>query len=264
MNYYGNPDAAGFHDKMEDLRMGDFFKSEDTTKLPPWMLRLTDGEDYGLHLLYDVRDRNPAYSWFTVRVIGNANVDILETIIEWTFVGLKSWNEYPSRPCKVVLSEIVRKYESLEWVPWFDPDDDDDIPHRKMIENPLIVWSVRPGFLKLPSDDPSAAVQLVRSRFGQEASDNVREQINRWKAFQKLFRDSGWGSESSFNGDDFDRKRLELLNAAKEFETQRLSYGSESFAQLGGIDPAQQEVLAQGSEYGRRVFWTGRADEDAI
>jgi len=45
-------------DFLADLRWGDFSKRDEGTKLlHPWMLKLTYGGDYGIHMIYNTRDR---------------------------------------------------------------------------------------------------------------------------------------------------------------------------------------------------------------
>jgi hypothetical protein len=58
VTYFPNPDDPDFIDK---LRWGDFFTTDDASErlLPPWMLRLTEGGQYGygVHMIYNTRDR---------------------------------------------------------------------------------------------------------------------------------------------------------------------------------------------------------------
>ena len=68
-------------------------------KLHPWLLRLMDGGEYGVHYIYNVRDG---------------------TIVQWTLRGGKYWDDetvFPLRSAGEVLSMIIRKIRTLEWVP---------------------------------------------------------------------------------------------------------------------------------------------------
>lgn len=57
VNYFAPPSEGAYLDLMDDVRNGDFAKWDEAKKLDPWLLRLTDGGDYGVHLIYDTRNR---------------------------------------------------------------------------------------------------------------------------------------------------------------------------------------------------------------
>lgn len=238
VNYFAD---HNFPDLFDDLRWGDFVKSEnDTRLLPPWMLRLTFGGRYGVHMIYNSRD---------------------QTVTEWSHNGKEYWDEIPSQPTEPLFAEMVEKLQSLECVPFFDPDGWERPPAREIVENPLIFQNFWPGGIRVPMD-PVLAVEKVRRELGQESADETRRQINRWRALQKMYRDCGWGTEA-FDGELLERRRADWAKEAKEVEKQRWC-----FLFAPALETAEQQTLQQElrREFNQRweMFWTESAGGDAV
>ncbi|KAJ9136620.1 hypothetical protein NKR23_g9740 [Pleurostoma richardsiae] len=134
----------------------------------------------------------------------------------------KSWSEYPSRPAEVVISEIIRKLQTLEWVPFFDPlgSADDEPPAREIVDSPTVIYNglyYQRAKNPLPMDDIQAALDRMGQDFGHSTAASARhlyQQYNHWMALQQLYRDAGWGSgEASFDGDEFERMKLDLIKS---------------------------------------------------
>jgi hypothetical protein len=51
-----------------------------------------------------------------------------------------------------------------------------------------------------------------------DVGDDLRHRINRWRSWQKMYRDCGWGGER-FDGDAFERKRSEFIHLLDGLET---------------------------------------------
>ncbi|KAI4921666.1 hypothetical protein J4E90_000092 [Alternaria incomplexa] len=195
---------SGDTDFVEDLRWGERYHDENTKLLPPHMLRLTSGDTYSGHygtdLIYDTQD---------------------QSIIEWSSVGpdRNEWEKASRRPAETVLDEIIAKFQSLEWVPYYDPREDDDPSHppaRKILEDPIIMQNLFPGGIRLPTDT-TAAIQHLRQQNGPDGADWLRRYINRVRAWQKIYLDCGWGS-GAFDGEAFELKRAEFIEALEELD----------------------------------------------
>ncbi|KAI4656221.1 hypothetical protein J4E93_000940 [Alternaria ventricosa] len=185
---------SGDTDFVEDLRWGERYHDEDTKLLPPHMLRITSGDTYSGHY---------------------------ETIIEWSSVGpdRNEWEKAPRRPAETVLDEIVAKFQSLEWVPYYDPSEDDDPSHppaRKILEDPIIMQNLFPGGIRLPTET-TAAIQYMRQHHGSDGADGWRRRINRFRAWQKIYQDCGWGS-AVFDIEAFELERSKLIEALEELD----------------------------------------------
>ncbi|KAI4612923.1 hypothetical protein J4E80_006978 [Alternaria sp. BMP 0032] len=175
---------SGDTEFVEDLRWGERVKREEDTKLlPPHMLRLTS-----------------------------------ETMIEWSSVGpdRNEWEKAPRRPAETVLDEIIAKFDILEWVPYYDPQDDHDPPARKILEDPIIMQNLFPGGIRLPTQT-TAAIQYMRQHHGSDGADGWRRRINRFRAWQKIYRDCGWSS-GAFDGEAFELRRAEFIEALEELD----------------------------------------------
>jgi len=118
-----------------------------------------------------------------------------------------------------VLDEIIAKFQSLEWVPYYDPSEDDDPchpPSRKILEDPIIMQNLFPGGIRHPTDT-NAAIQHLRQQHGPDGADRLRRDINRLRAWQKIYRDCGWGS-GTFDGEAFELKRADFIEALEELD----------------------------------------------
>lgn len=177
------------------------------------------------------------------------------TIIEWTRIGDVLWDESPSRPAEIVLQELVARFESLEWVPYFDADNDrKEPPARQIVQDPIVTQNKFPGGIRLPLD-PAAAIQHLGQELGQESVNSLQHSINRWRVLQKLYRESGWGTKM-FDGDAFERKRADFIKALRKLENiqRRARY------QL----PAQQQMNADGLSTQSVEFWEQWAGENVV
>jgi hypothetical protein len=63
VNYFVQPWRDVGDDLMDQLRRGDFAVFDEAKVLHPWMLRLTDGGDYGVHLIYDTKERELGFQF---------------------------------------------------------------------------------------------------------------------------------------------------------------------------------------------------------
>lgn len=71
----------------------------------------------------------------------------------------------PSRPCETVFSEIQANLDSLEWVPYYDPFDENTPPHRRIEENPITFQNMWAGGARFPTDIPSAPFRKLLNCF---------------------------------------------------------------------------------------------------
>jgi len=118
-----------------------------------------------------------------------------------------------------VLDEIIAKFQNLEWVPYYDPSEDDDPchpPSRKILEDPIVMQNLFPGGIRLPTET-IAAIQYMRQHHGSDGADGWRRRINRFRAWQKIYQDCGWGS-AVFDIEAFELKRSKLIEALEELD----------------------------------------------
>ncbi|KAJ4361010.1 uncharacterized protein N0V89_001579 [Didymosphaeria variabile] len=200
VTYFSHPDDPDF---LNDLLWGDFYKTDDPNEmkwLHPWMLKLTEcGQNgYGTSLIYNIRD---------------------QSIIEWTQIGRKYWDDMPSRPAEEVLSEIAEKLESLEWVPYYDSDDKAEAPlfQRKLVEDPIVFQNIWSGGIRVPGEI-AAAIEYLQSEHGD--ADWLRQSINRWRALQMHYVDSRWAT-GAWDADAFWEKRVAWIRELHALERQR-------------------------------------------
>ena len=146
-----------------------------------------------------------------------------------------------------MFSEILDNLQSLKWIPYYDPTDYRDPPVRKILENPTVFQNLWPMGIRIP-DDPAEAVEHAFATDGPTAGYPLRASVNRWKAWKKLYHDCGWNTEI-FDGEAFERQRLELIMAAKDVEKERYEVG-----------PAGREQF----EKKWSDFWVDRASEFAV
>ncbi|GIJ90568.1 hypothetical protein Asppvi_009525 [Aspergillus pseudoviridinutans] len=171
VNYLKQSEAAMAHDMLETLRWVDYTDKDAQGIFPPSILRLTFPDPTDLRT---------------------------ETIMEWCHLNQKRWQDCPRQPCEDFFSKIFDKFQTLEYIPFFDPNDGAEVPIRKIKENPILFQNIFPSGIRLPTE-PWAAVQQCRER--QDGQDGIRRDINEWRALQKLYHDTGW--ESEFNGELF-------------------------------------------------------------
>ena len=118
-----------------------------------------------------------------------------------------------------MLDEIIAKFQSLEWVPYYDPSEDDDPSHppaRKVLEDPIIMQNLFPGGIRLPTET-TAAIQYMRQHHGSDGADGWRRRINRFRVWQKIYQDCGWSSVA-FDGEAFELSRAEFIEALEELD----------------------------------------------
>ncbi|KAK4236610.1 hypothetical protein C8A03DRAFT_35466 [Achaetomium macrosporum] len=67
------------------------------------------------------------------------------------------------------------------------------------------------------------SVAVLRQHTDEINVDNVRWQINHWRALQKLYRDAGWDSNKpdNFDGDEFERTRADWMRCFKALEREQ-------------------------------------------
>ncbi|KAI8933460.1 hypothetical protein NX059_010074 [Plenodomus lindquistii] len=180
------------------LRWGDHTMSPNHQLLPPWMLRLTIGQmypgQYGTDLIYDTRTR---------------------TIIEWSRLGTHLWDQGSGRPADAVFVEILQKFTSLDWVPFFDESSPGT---RQILDNPIYLQNMVPGAAPLPTD-PTLAVAQIRRDSGEQSASVLREQINRWRSVQRLYQASSWGTEG-YDPEEFAKMRREWFTRLKQLDRQ--------------------------------------------
>lgn len=150
------------------------------------------------------------------------NKNIKGTIRKWNHIIHKSWEDAPIESCETFFATITEKTQTLEWVPFYDPDDDTETPQRKMIDDPIIFQNIFPGGIRLPYNH-QAALNEMESRLGLESKNALRCNINYWKALQNLHRQCGW--PDTFDTETFEKRRKEWLKTMKEIEKISGVYG---------------------------------------
>jgi hypothetical protein len=147
----------------------------------------------------------------------------------------KYWDEIPSRPAEEVLSKIAKKLETLEWVPYYDPDDAESeafmpadgrpymmrtkpLLRRKLVENPIVFQNIWPGGERFP-DDLDTAIEVLQSESGG-GGNGLLQRINHWRALQMHYVDSGWGTDA-WDGDAFWERRVAWVRQSKALEREK-------------------------------------------
>ena len=115
-----------------------------------------------------------------------------------------------------MLDGIISKFQSLEWIPYYDPQDAHDPSARKILEDPIVMQNLFPGGIRLPTDT-TAAIQHLRQQHGPDGADWLRRYINRVRAWQKIYLNCGWGS-GAFDGEAFELKRADFIEALEELD----------------------------------------------
>lgn len=162
---------------------------------------------------------------------------------------------------------MLERLTALDWVPSVSPaDDDEEPPRRELVDNPLILQNAFPGGLRFADPtDFAAAVEQVRAASvagGRDPEVDVvafREQVNRWRALQKLYRDCGWPREG-FRGDELRARMGEWVRRAEEVRY-------ELYAVLGGgAGPTTEETRARREHVTRNweAFWAEAAGEGFV
>jgi hypothetical protein len=136
-------------------------------------------------------------------------------ILEWSRTSKQLWNKAPSRPAEVVLAQIVQKFTSLDWVPYFDESSPNS---RGIIENPICFRNSVSGTVQLPLEAELAITQLRRESTEQNVSA-LRVEINRWRSLQKLYQDCGWNT-SGYDATELEERRRQWFGRLKELERQ--------------------------------------------
>jgi hypothetical protein len=136
-------------------------------------------------------------------------------------MGEKYWDEIPSRPAEEVLSDIARKLETLEWVPYYDPDDREKecLFQRNLVENPIVFQNIWPGGIRVP-EEITSAIEYLQSEHG--GADGLRRDINRWRALQMHYVDSGWGT-AVWDVDAFWERRVAWIRQMNALVSERSS-----------------------------------------
>ncbi|RJE23862.1 hypothetical protein PHISCL_03774 [Aspergillus sclerotialis] len=191
-NYFVQPAGDCSEDFLNDMRWADY-TDKNKGLLPPSILRLTfPTYYYGINVLYDVSD---------------------QSIIEWCSLEYKKWQDCPRQPAKAFFSKILHKFRTLEYIPFFNPEDWDEVPNRRVIEDPRIFQNTFIGGIRLPPDYQES---LRRFR-GTKQETYLRQLVNELNAWRKLYRDCGWdGAGTAFDAELFERKRIEWLRASND------------------------------------------------
>jgi hypothetical protein len=147
---------------------------------------------------------------------------------------------------------MIARFQSLQWIPYRDPREEDggyDPPARKIMEDPIVMQNLFPGGIRLPPDT-AAAIQSMRQQDRPDGADELRRSINRLRAWQKIYRDCGWGLEN-FDGEAFERKRVHYIEALDELERleadarYRSSIGVNQQPLVGGDTPTLGQLLSR-------------------
>lgn len=105
-------------------------------------------------------------------------------------------------------------------MPYYDPSDSDgDKPlfRRRLVENPIVFQNVFPGGIRIP-DDIAAAIEYMEREHG--GANRFRRDINRWRALQMHYVDSGWGTDA-WDPDAFWEKRVRWLEEEHAIQRER-------------------------------------------
>jgi hypothetical protein len=253
VNYLKQSETTIAHDMLETLRWVDHTDKDAQGIFPSSILRLTFPGFYGVNVLYDVHDGR---LFLSLRfIIHQPKIELTsaaETIMEWCHLNQKRWQDCPRQPCGHFFSKVLEKFQTLEYVPFFDPDDGAEVPIRKIKENPIVFQNIWPGGIRLPTD-PQAAVQQCGER--RDGRGVIRRNINEWRALQKLYRDAGW--ESEFNGELFDDRRRKLLQTMNELQGQ-----STGWSRIPPHRRTEEQRIAE-QEFRQRweAFWAESAGE---
>jgi hypothetical protein len=168
-------------------------------------------------------------------------------VVKWSRTGTQLWDQSPSCSTEVVFDEILQKFTSLEWVPYFD---EASPSLRQILENPIFLQNIVPGTISLPTD-PTLAVAQIRRASGEQSVSVLREEINRWRSFQRLYQNSGWGTDR-YDPVKLENTRREWFGRLKELDRQgRLA------RRMSG---SQREEL----RVAREAFWTDSAGAKAV
>ncbi|KAF7128419.1 hypothetical protein CNMCM5793_003149 [Aspergillus hiratsukae] len=226
VNYLKQRETANANDMLETLRWVDHTDKDAQVSRCQLICCLRH-----LNVLYDAND---------------------QTIMEWCDLNQKEWQDCPRQPCDDFFSKVFEKFNSLEYVPFFDPDDGAEVPIRKIMENPILFQNIFPGGIRLPTDPQAAAQQCGERRDGH---DGIRRDLNQWRALQKLYRDAGW--ESEFDGELFDNRRRDLLRVMDDLQHQ-----SSEWSRIPPHRRTQDERIAEREFRQRReAFWAESAGE---
>ena len=152
------------------------------------------------------------------------------------------WDQTPSRPAGEVFDEILGKFTNLEWVPLFDEASPDS---RRILENPICLQNIMFGGIRLPTDPVLAMVQIRRDASEQVVA-TFREEINRWRALQVLYRRAGWGTERYDSG-EFEVLRREWLRRLEQFDRQARLARRRSAAESEAVRLAKEAFLVEGA-----------------
>jgi hypothetical protein len=154
---------------------------------------------------------------------------------------------------------MVELLTNLEWVPSIDVNSKINSkmpPSNQIIENPIRYMYVRLKTLQLPFDPALAIVQL-RLKYGERAVSGWKQMINRWRTFQNLYQDCGWGTER-YDGEEFERRRKELFERMKWVE-QRTRMSRLVVRENLGIAKATETIATE-----KELFWAEHAGANAV
>jgi hypothetical protein len=154
---------------------------------------------------------------------------------------------------------MVELLTNLEWVPFIDVNCVTNCkmpPSNRILENPISYMYTRLKDLQLPSDPALAIVQL-RLEYGEQAVSGWKLLINRWRTFQNLYQDCGWGTER-YDGEEFERRRLELSERMKWVDEQTRISRLVARAHLGHVKAREARAVE------RELFWAEHAGANAV
>lgn len=137
---------------------------------------------------------------------------------------------------------MAQKLQSLEWVPYYDPDyyDAESLYERQLVENPIAFQNIWPGGIRIPEEIP-AAIKYMKEEYGQDEADGLRQQINRWRALQRHYLDCGWGTEA-WDGDAFWQKRVAWIRDMNVLYYERMRSQPSSEYQTEHYYAVRQEI----------------------
>jgi hypothetical protein len=137
------------------------------------------------------------------------------------------------------------------------------------LEDPIIFQNIWPGGIRIPSNTADA-INALREQFGPDGADSLREQTNILRAFQKMYRDCGWGTDG-FDGELFDQKRTQFLREFEELEERKHYAQRQSrVSMVPGQQPfSEEEAVGQTARLDAAVsdmdrFLTRAAGEYAV